>query len=427
MLKTLSIWSLVLFLIYSLEAKEPEEQTVNHMEIAAMMYYDGKYDKALEELMQAKDSHMDIEWNKYYAMRGLIFLKEEKYQESIHEFLEAIKALQKKVYTPPSEDKPKKEVLFSVFSKDKKADKPVIKKPIFDPEKLRKDQIEEIHIYLSQVYYKAGQYINAVQALDAAGDKGQGNASLFTLRAECYWKADQKGSALEALNRGTLLFPDDVTLLKQKFYYFGELKLYQAAIKAAKAYMKKIPAKAEEYIILAQMLAGGGESKEAIKILEEAKLKFPSSANVYILLGHYYNQNDMPYTTADLFEKGSYCDPKYTKEAAEMYRRNGLLAHALYLNSKMTDKIEKTKQKVAIYVSRGEFEMIIGLRDALDRYGLLNDDNIRYALAYSYYMAKDYESAEAHLKKIQDDELFSKATVIRKNIEKCRSNSLECI
>jgi hypothetical protein len=110
-----------------------------------------------------------------------------------------------------------------------------------------------------------------------------------------------------------------------------------------------------------------------------------------------------------------------------MYRRNGDLAHALYLNSMMTDKEEKTKQKVAIFISRGEFEKVIGLKDALDRYGLLTNDNMRYALAYAYYVVKDYENAEMHLKKIDDDELFSKATVIRKNIEKCKSNSLECI
>ncbi|MBT8348253.1 MAG: hypothetical protein HKP62_02255, partial [Sulfurovum sp.] len=212
-----------------------------------------------------------------------------------------------------------------------------------------------------------------------------------------------------------------------KFYYFAELKLYQASIVAAKAYMKKIPANAQEYISLAQMLQSGGESEEALKVLEEAKLKFPSSAKVHVLLGHYYNQKDMPYTTADLFEKGSYYDPIYLKEAAEMYRRNGELAHALYLNSMMTDKEEKTKQKVAIYIGKGEFEKVIGLKDALGRYGLLKNDNMRYALAYAYYVVKDYDSAEAHLKKIEDDELFSKATVIRKNIEKCRSNSLECI
>ena len=81
----------------------------------------------------------------------------------------------------------------------------------------------------------------------------------------------------------------------------------------------------------------------------------------------------------------------YLKEAAEMYRRNGALTHALYLNSMMRDNEEKTKQKVAIFVSRGEYEKVIGLKDALDSYGLLKDDNMRYALAYAYYIAKDYE------------------------------------
>ncbi|MGB5505645.1 MAG: hypothetical protein WBM70_03045 [Sulfurovum sp.] len=427
MLKQIITVTVFLFLTYSLQAKEPEEQTINHMEIATIMYYDGKYGKALDEMQKAKESHTDIEWDKYHNMRGLIFLKEEKYDASIASFKEAIKATKVKVYVPPVEEKSKREYLFKVFSDEKKVEKPLVKKPVFDAEKLRKDQIEEIYIYLSQAYYKAEQYINAVHALDSAGEKGRNSASLFTLRAECYWKADQKGSAIDALSRGAKLFPKDATLLKQKFYYFAELKLYQASIDAAKAYMKKIPASAQEYISLAQMLQSGGESEEAIKVLEEAKLKFPSSAKIHILLGHYYNQKDMPHVTADLFEKGSYYDSTYIKEAAEMYRRNGELAHALYLNSMMTDKEEKTKQKVAIFIGKGEFEKIIGLKDALDRYGLLQNDNMRYALAYAYYMVKDYDRAEAELKKIEDDELFSKATVIRKNIEKCRSNSLECI
>ena len=427
MLKKIITFSIVLFLTYSLQAKEAEEQTINHMEIATIMYYDGKYDKALEELQLAKDSHRKIEWDKYHNMRGLIFMKNENYQSSINAFKKAITATKQKVYEPPVEEKPKREYLFSVLSEKKKVEEPVIKKPLFDPEKLRKDQIEEIYMYLSQAYYKAEQYIDAVHALDSAGEKGRARVSLFTLRAECYWKADQKGAAIDALSRGAKLFPKDATLLKQKFYYFAELKLYQASIAAAKAYMKKMPANAQEYISLAQMLQSGGESEEAIKVLEEAKLKFPSSAKVHILLGHYYNQKDMPHVTADLFEKGSFYDANYLKEAAEMYRRNGELAHALYLNSMMTDKEEKTKQKIAIYIGKGEFEKIIGLKDALDRYGLLKNDNMRYALAYAYYVVKDYDRAEVHLKKIVDDELFSKATVIRKNIEKCRSNSLECI
>jgi tetratricopeptide (TPR) repeat protein len=428
MLKKLLQFSLVIFLSHAmLHAKRSKEQTINHIEIATIMYYDGKYAKALDELQKAKDSHAEIEWDKYHSMRGMIFEKEEKFEDAIAAFKEAIQATRVKVYVQPKEDRPKREYLFKVFSDEKKVEAPVAKKPVFDPEKLRKDQIEELYLYLAQTYYKAKEYLEATRALDAAGDKGRANASLFVLRAECYWRAEQKGAAIDALSRGSKLFPEDTTLLKQKFYYFADLKLYQASIAAAKAYMERMPANAQEYISLAQMLYGGGEEEQAISVLEEAKLKFPSSAKLHILLGHYYNKEDMPHITADLFEEASYYDVKYLKEAAEMSRRNGALTHALYLNSKMLDNEEKTKQKVAIYLSRNEFEKVIGLKDALDRYGLLKNDNMRYALAYAYYMAKEYDEAEEHLKKIEDDELFSKATVIRKNIEQCKNNSMECI
>lgn len=427
MLKNFLLFLLTLFVMHTLLYAEEKEQAINHVEIATVMFYDGKYDKALEELQKSKDSHMQIEWDKYHSIRGMIALKKERYVEAIVSFKEAIEAVKVKKYASPVEDKPKKEYLFSLFSEEKTAQDPKEKKPVFDPEKLRKNEIEELYIYLSQAYYRAEHYQDAANSLDAAGDKGRENASMFTMKADCYWKAEKKDLAIDALSQGSSLFPQDTTLLKQKFYYFAELKLFQAAIEAAKAYMNRIPASEQEFIALAQMLMGGGEPNEAIKVLEEAKLKFPASAKLHMLLGHYYNQKKMTFVTANLFEKGAYYDHRYLKEAAEMYRRSGDLAHAFYLNSKMTDKAEKTKQQVAIYVGREEFEKIIALKDALDRYGLLNDDAMRYALAYAYYVSRDYESAETHLKKIQDDELFSKATIIRKNIEKCKNNPMECL
>ncbi len=430
MLKKLLKKLLILCCIFSVSstmimAKEQEIQVINHVEIATILFYDAEYEKALLELQKAKDSHTDIDWVKYHAIRGMISLKQDKYKQAISALEKAVEATKIKVYKAPLLEKEKREVLFSLFSEEKKLKKD--KKPLFNPEKVRKEKLEELYIYLSQAYYRDGQYLLAAKALDLAGERGRESASLFTFRAECYWKANQKASAINALKKGHALFPKDPTLLKQKFYYFAELGLYQASIDAAKAYMKKVPANAQEYISLAQMLMAAGEFMEAIKILEEAKLLFPTSAKVHILLGHYYKQRDMPYTTAHLFEQGSYYDRKYLKEAAEMHRRTGTLSHALYLNSMILDGAEKTKQKVAIFVSRGEFEKVIGLKDALGRYGLLEDDNMLYALAYAYYVVKEYDQAEEHLKKIQDDALFSKATVIRKNIEKCRSNPLECI
>lgn len=191
--------------------------------------------------------------------------------------------------------------------------------------------------------------------------------------------------------------------------------------------MKRAKPNAKEYMALSQMLLAGGARQEALKVLEEGKLRFPRDAKISMLLGQLYMKKGMEFTTANLFEHGSYYELKYVKEAAELHRRVGLIPHALYLNSQITDKKEKLKQKIAIYVDRGEYEKVIGLIDALKRYKMLDNDTIRYAVAYAYYMAKDYEEAEAHLKKIKDDALFSKATIIRKNIEKCQNDSMECI
>lgn len=416
-----------LFFNLSIIAEESKEQTIDHMALATMMFYDGKNDKALNELRLAKESHVEIDWLQYYSIKGIIYLKEEKYKPAISALQLAIEATHKKVYEAPIEDKEKRKYLFTLGSEKPEEIQAVPKKPIFDAEKLRREKLEELYLYLSQAYYRDSQYLASVEALDRAGKRGRENAAYFTLRAECYWKANQKSNAIAALSQGATLFPKDVTLLKQKFYYYVDLKLYQAAIDAAKAYMQRGNANDKEYISLSQMLLSGGEKEEALKVLEEAKMRFPTSAKIHILLGHLYNKKDMPHTTAQLFEEGSYYDKMYLKEASEMYRRAGEFSHALYLNSKMSDNKEKTKQKVAIYVDRGEFEKVIGLQDALGRYGLLADDNLRYALAYAYYVVKDYESAERHLKKIQDNELFSKATIIRKNIEKCKENSMECM
>jgi len=423
MLKKLLI---VIPLLVSLLLGDEEPIKEDHFALATMMFYDGKYDKARAELKKVDKSSGTFDGEKYYTIAAMIELRSSNYTQAIPLFKKAISATQNKTFLPPPQIKEKPKYLFKVFTKEEP--KKVVKKIPFNAKKIKKDKIESLYIYLSQAYYRNKNYGGTISALNSAGKKGVESASLFTLRAECYWKLENHEGAFGALSRGLKHFPNDNTLLKQRFYYFAELKLYQAAIDAAKRYITVAKgSKANEYVTLAQMLIGANQKEQAIKILEEAKIKYPSEPKIAMVLGHLYLKKDMPHTTAHLFENASYYDSKYKKEASEMYRRAKDLPHALYLNSQISDKVEKLKQKVAIYIARGEFEMIIGLRDGLERYAMLDDDNLLYALAYSYYMIKDYDGAEELFKKISDSELFSKATLIRKNIEKCKNSALECI
>ncbi len=421
--KILQILLISFLLSVSLYAKEAkDESSIDHLALATLMIYDAQYKKAQEELNLVDKNSPRFDAANYYTVIGVLNSKQNKTQESIQAYRKAIEATKVKKFVAPKVQTQEK-YLFSIGSEDstKKEEEK------FNPEAKRKEKLSSLYMYLTQEYYKLKDYKNTVDSLENAGEKGKSRAGLYTLRAECYYKQKEYSQAIESLNAGIKKFPQDSTLLKQKFYYFADLELYQAAIEASKIYMNKVGASSKEYLALAQMLIGANEIDSAIKLLEESKLKFPRDATIGVLLGHMYLKKDMKNTTAQLFEHSSYYDKKYLKDAVEMHRRAGNNLHALYLNTQNIDKVEKLKQKIAIYLNTEEYRKIIGLQKALKRYKMLDDDNLRYALAYSYYMAGDYKNSEAHLKHISDSEIFSKATIIRKNIEKCTNNTLECL
>jgi len=423
---TMKISALILLMIaslFSLGFAEDEDhvQEVDHLASATLMIYDGRLDEAEAELARVDKSGKNFNAADYYTARGVLYFKKSRYESAISNYKKAITATKTKKFESSRMNNNRK-YLFSI-GKNKDDKDPVFQ---FDSEKEKQDKLEKLNIYLSQSYYEIKDYANTIKHLDLAGDRGRDRTALFALRAECYWKIKKFNDAINSLSRGLKLFPEDPALLKQKYYYLSELGLYQAAIENAKKYMTVINADADEFVILAQLLVKADQTDEAIKILETARGKFPKIANIAMLLGHIYMQKDMKHTAAHLFKAGACNDKKYLKDAVEMHRQIKDYSHAIFLNAQMSDNVEKLKQKVAIHVERSEFEKVIGLKDGLERYNILEDDNIRYALAYSYYMSKDYQNAELQLNKIDNDELYLKGAAIRRNIEKCRKNSVEC-
>ena len=57
---------------------------------------------------------------------------------------------------------------------------------------------------------------------------------------------------------------------------------------------------------------------------------------------------------------------------------------------------------------------------------LLDDDELRYAVAYSFYRTGDFVKSEEYLKSIERDDLFEKSLELRKEISKCKNESWAC-
>ena len=66
------------------------------------------------------------------------------------------------------------------------------------------------------------------------------------------------------------------------------------------------------------------------------------------------------------------------------------------------------------------------MEDRLSRLGLLADEDVRYALAFSLFQVGDFDGAEAHLKKLTRTDLFQKAAQLRKAMAACSDKGWLC-
>lgn len=385
------ILTILMILTLSLVAKEPQkakrdsvakEEMIDHVSLAAMLYKDGNYNRAKNMIAQANTSEKGFDMTYYHTLSGLIDLKLFDYKATIKNFIKAIE--------------------YGASDKN-------------------------LYVYMANAHYKLGEYKEAIDALDRAGDLVNKRPKLFLFKIQAYWKLGEKASAIGELRRAIAKFPKEENFYKMEFFYLVEMGFFQEALDISKEYFKRFYIDAKTYVALATALKKSSQVDKAIKLMEEARLKFPHDASVIMMLGHLYIDKGRFVSASELFAQASAYESKNSAQTAEMFRRAKKFAQALYHNSKILDEKEKLKQRVAIFLEFNQFDKIVAIRDSLERSGLLDEENMRYTLAYAYYLVKEYSASEKLLKSLQDPSLFNKATVILKNMEKCKANRWECL
>lgn len=379
MKKLLTLLLLISFVFGDTQKKAKDD--IDHIALAALLLKDGYVQKAHEELLQVDLQDEKLDFVRYYTLSALVASKEEHYAESNTFFQHAIDA-----------------------GEENKA----------------------LYLYMAQNSFKLQAYEDVLRYIEKAGTLADEKASIYALKAEANWRLEAHAKALEVLLHAMNLFPSEYNFYKQRFTYLVALELYQSALEDANFYIKHANPDEQTSIALVNAFAKAKQTNKAIELAEELSLKYPKSATVTVLLAHLYIDNEMIQSAANLFDEASYKDEKYIPEAAEMLRRAKKFVLALYKNAQMLDTKEKLKQRVAIYLEYGAYERIVVSHNALKRSGLIEDENIRYALAYAYYMVGDFMACEEQLKAITRDDLFQKATELRKNIDKCKNDGWEC-
>jgi len=360
--------------------KKPKDE-IDYVVLATVLMKDGYYSRANDALKNVDLEDKTVNLAQYYTLEGLVKSKLLEYKESNIYFYKAIKngQIQKSIY-----------------------------------------------VYIAQNSFKLKNYEDAIKALNSAKEFVSSKPKLMALKAEIFYRLKQYNNALVELAQVNKLHPKYYAAYKQRFAYLVKLQLFQSALSDATVYMKHAKANARVTISFINALRKSKQTTKAIKLAENAHLLYPKNATMTVLLANLYIDKDMIQAAADLFDEASIQDPKYIKDSSEMFRRAKDYAQAMYKNSQILDAKEKYKQKVALYLEFADYEKVIATESALKRNGLLKEQNMLYALAYSFYMTGEFDKCEYYLKKITRSDLFQKAIELRKNMDKCKDNHWEC-
>ena len=381
-MKKLLTLLLLLFLNAALYAEDAKkEEDIDYVALASILIKDGHYSRANEALSHIDVKSKETDLMQYYTLEGIVKMKLSLYKESNENFYNAIQNGQKE---------------------------------------------KSIYLYIAQNFFTLKKYDRVIEALDKVSELVKKKPTLMALKAEAYYRLQRYNDALSELSVLLKMHTKYYDAYRQRFVYFMSLKLYQSALEDADIYLKHAKANEKVTVSFIYALREAKELKKAILLAENAHLKYPKNATITVLLANLYIDKDMLKSAADLFNDASMIEYKYTKDAAEMYRRAKDFVASLYKNSQILDAKEKYKQKIAIYLEFGAYEKVAATKDALERNGLLAEQNILYALAYSYYKIGAYEKAEKYLKRITRSDLYKKSIELRKNMAKCKNNHWEC-
>lgn len=348
---------------------------VDYLGVAAVMLRDGNFERAEAALSQIDPAADGVDRARYYTLGGLLRLRQGR-------FAEAAEALEQ-------------------AAEEGQGD-------------------ATIYVYLAQAYYASEQFEAAIDSIDRVPNLNQFPA-LYGVLAESEWRLGRSFDAFATLDRAISLFPSQTQFQRQRIFYLIELDLTQEASEASVAYLERLEDDPDAYIAIGEALRRGGNPLPAIATLERARLTFGGSERLYLALAAAYLDAGQDRNAGMMVERAAGFNFALYSEAAEIFRRAGDMSRALFLNSLVVDETAKTRQRFNILMSSSRYEEALALESRLQRNGSLDDDNLKYAVAYALFQTGQFDRASIYLNQIASAEVFRQATQLRRAIETVRA------
>lgn len=278
---------------------------------------------------------------------------------------------------------------------------------------------ELLELNLARAKHAAGDEAGALAALDRAGAVGASLPGTWLLRAEAEERRGAMDAAWAALEGGAAAFPDNPELRRQQIFLLVRLGLFREARARGEALLGRADVSARDAVAISEALRRGGETGEALTMLESALLTWGEDRDLLVQAVRVSIDDGQPRNAARFLVRAAELDPALALEAAEAWRRAGDLEAALRSNAAVLDPAAKARQRLGLMLEAEDWDGAVALEERLRRLGLTRDDNIAYGLAFAWFRLGDNQRAERWLKGITSDDGFRRATELRAAMAGC--------
>lgn len=364
--------------LLTLTAETGKNNAIDYLGVAAVLIRGGNYFRAAETLAEVDTEEEDLDISRYYTLLGLVQLRSGEYRASLESFQR------------------------------------VIEEENSDP---------VIYAYIAQGHFALEEYAPCIEALEKL-PRLSAFPDLYGLKSQALWYMDRKQESFDVLQEGIGLFPDKLSFRHQEILYFLELDLIQTAMERGQTFLLMGEQDPEIYLSLAEAFRREGEAEKGSLLMERALLLYPENRKIRLMAAQCYAQSDRPLSAAKLVEQLSLEDPRFTKDAADLYLEAGQTERAAYLNTLLDDPGDKALLRFQILLVEQDYEAALALIPRLERLGLLEEESTLYAAAYVQFQVQRYEECIETLNRIQDSRYFRQATALRQALEMIRQETI---
>lgn len=292
------------------------------------------------------------------------------------------------------------------------------------------DQDPSLFYLFARTLSELKREARALDILDQAPAALWESEAVWRLKLQLTYKSRGPAETYPTLELMIQRFPDRADLREQRLRLLCELGLFQEASDLMITALKKPTASVEQLAAYARILSETGREAQSSLLLEKGLLIFESAdlpqPQLRQMLAHSYLTQGRSFSAAEILAPLALSEPTYALYTAELYRQSGQMERALWVNRLVADQTEKIKQRLTLLIEGERYEESAALLDRVERLGLLSNESIAYALAYSFYRIYDFPSAHRMLSHLVSDAMYEKGTQLRRAIDQCQLDAGRC-